>query len=329
MKIDTTRYPDKGNGLCVLLVTSDGPPFALSMNLHGHTSTDLAGLGEGEFVLRHDIDQGVVAELMAAGLVEDTGKRCSYGYVTGALILRLVPQEKKQRDPLNDPPLLTEAEIEAYARHCLAEYSDEDPQLVRADAGMRLYEMEIGEWDPSDIDNPTLALTILALAMLEPGCHEFWKREAEKVRGRYRPDSVDFADEVDVLLGRMAEAAGSPPPTYTSKNGTVYDLSLRHGMPYDSYGAVTAAAMDGDAEGLARLLQICPREYRGRCDAMLTAAARGDLAVLKVLLPEHEGEEISAYRVAAANGRTEAAALIRERMAALGKLDQLAEEVSR
>lgn len=100
-KIETTKYV-KGKTLCVLLVTRGGPPFPMSVNLHGHPDTDLTGpLEEGEFVLKHDLlNSAVLEEVLEAGLVEDTGKRCSYGYVTDALILRLAEAPVKT-DPRN------------------------------------------------------------------------------------------------------------------------------------------------------------------------------------------------------------------------------------
>jgi hypothetical protein len=85
--IETTKYK-VGKTLCVLLVTDDGPPSAISVNLHGHPSTDVGELGEGEFVLSHNYLY-MLPELLESGLVEDTGRRCSYAYVTGAPILRL------------------------------------------------------------------------------------------------------------------------------------------------------------------------------------------------------------------------------------------------
>lgn len=90
MMIETTKYT-KGKTLCVLLVTDNDPPFPISINLHGHPSTDVGGLAEGEFVLNHN-HLHMLEDLLESGLVEDTGRRCSYGYVAGAPILRLATE---------------------------------------------------------------------------------------------------------------------------------------------------------------------------------------------------------------------------------------------
>lgn len=87
MRIETTKYI-KGNTLCVLMVTDDGPPSPISVNLHGHPATDLGELAEGEFVLSHN-SLHLMSVLLGLGLAEDTGRRCSYGYVSGVPILKL------------------------------------------------------------------------------------------------------------------------------------------------------------------------------------------------------------------------------------------------
>jgi hypothetical protein len=112
--------------------------------------------------------------------------------------------------------------------------------------------------------------------------------------------------------------------TYTNKVGTIYIL------PDDSYGAITAAEMDGDHEGLIMLLGACPKvcylprdlrslqyavriregvEYTGRMDALHEAAEKGDAAMVKAIVAIAV-EEVAG--VAEFAGHAELAAWLRE-----------------
>lgn len=82
LRIVTGRYPN-GN-TAVRLVTSEGEPFAtVSVN------TEVA-LPEGEFVLKsYSEGQAVAAELLAAGIIEQTQRTVRVGYAGMLPVCRL------------------------------------------------------------------------------------------------------------------------------------------------------------------------------------------------------------------------------------------------
>jgi len=100
---------------------------------------------------------------------------------------------------------------------------------------------------------------------------------------------------------------------------TIYETMKTTYTPRDSYGAITAAAAAGDVSGLRRLLRLCPDEYYGRRDAMVTAARRGDETILQLVLSQHEGEEATAAQAAEAAGHVHVVHLLRRVLLLRGK----------
>ena len=88
-KLSFGHYSNQKLAVCIETWTDDcggywEPYTALSVNTDDE-------IEEGEFVGKtYSENDGIVEQLLALGLVEDTGKRVSFGYVVDQPILRIV-----------------------------------------------------------------------------------------------------------------------------------------------------------------------------------------------------------------------------------------------
>jgi|10_taG_2_1085330.scaffolds.fasta_scaffold41701_6 hypothetical protein len=93
------KYRDN-NALAILLMSDEGPYATLSIN------TD-EELGDGEFVVNHDVSRNnsLMDSLLSCGAFEDTGRRVSYGYVTGQPVWRLRRSDDQKAPGCPDAPI--------------------------------------------------------------------------------------------------------------------------------------------------------------------------------------------------------------------------------
>lgn len=83
-------YADVNPLAIVTEIEKSGERHAVfSVNAHSGEVDNGEVIYPNEFVVNHDVSSKFLEVMMNSGLFEDTMKRVNYGYVTGAVVLRL------------------------------------------------------------------------------------------------------------------------------------------------------------------------------------------------------------------------------------------------
>lgn len=85
------NYNNNPDKTAIALDTPRGAPYQTVSICTPHP------LAPGEFVLNHDVEPSMKANILASGLVVDTGKRVSYGLVQNQPVWRVI--EKVESEP--------------------------------------------------------------------------------------------------------------------------------------------------------------------------------------------------------------------------------------